>query len=51
MNQHRVEWDLFDLVYEELKIEVKSSAFIQAWHKNRYSTISFTIGAKRRIRL
>lgn len=45
LDRPRVEWDPFDLVYEEMKIEVKSSAYIQAWHKDRYSNISFSIGA------
>ncbi|SIQ01242.1 hypothetical protein SAMN05878482_10175 [Peribacillus simplex] len=49
LNQIRVEWDAFDLVYKGMKIEVKSSAYIQAWHKEKYSNISFSIGAKKRI--
>ncbi|WHY55745.1 hypothetical protein [Peribacillus simplex] len=47
LNQLRVEWDAFDLVYKDMKIEVKSSAYIQAWHKEKYSNISFSIGAKK----
>lgn len=47
LQQSRVEWDTFDLVYNGMKIEVKSSAYIQAWHKDKYSNISFNIGAKR----
>ncbi|WJE46680.1 hypothetical protein QRD90_21110 [Peribacillus frigoritolerans] len=42
-----VEWDAYDLVYKGMKIEVKSSAYIQAWHKEKYSNISFSIGAKK----
>ncbi|MDM5312633.1 hypothetical protein [Peribacillus frigoritolerans] len=30
LNQLRVEWDAYDLVYKGMKIEVKSSAYIQA---------------------
>ncbi|MEV5112174.1 hypothetical protein [Peribacillus frigoritolerans] len=47
LNQLRVEWDSYDLVYKGMKIEVKSSAYIQAWHKEKYSNISFSIGAKK----
>lgn len=47
LNQSRVEWDAFDLIYNGIKIEVKSSAYIQAWHKDKYSNISFNIGAKK----
>ncbi|WP_417898031.1 hypothetical protein ABN702_17415 [Bacillus haimaensis] len=47
LNQPRVEWDAFDLIYNEMKVEVKSSAYIQAWHKDKFSNISFGIGATR----
>lgn len=47
LNRARVEWDSFDLVYNDLKIEVKSSAFIQAWHKEKYSNIIFNIGSRK----
>ncbi len=43
----RIEWDAYDLVYNNKKIEVKSSAYIQSWHSGKYSTISFDIGAKK----
>lgn len=43
----RIEWDAYDLVYNDKKIEVKSSAYIQSWHRGKYSTISFDIGAKK----
>ncbi|TPF14225.1 hypothetical protein [Priestia megaterium] len=43
----RIEWDAYDLVYSNKKIEVKSSAYIQSWHTGKYSTISFDIGAKK----
>lgn len=48
LNTPRIEWDAFDLVYADLKIEVKSSSYIQAWHSGKYSTISFNIGAKKK---
>ncbi len=40
----RVEWDTVDITTPEgLKIEVKSSAYLQSWHQNRPSAISFGI--------
>ena len=40
----RVEWDSFDLVTKEgIKIEVKSSAYLQTWQQKRLSTIKFGI--------
>lgn len=47
LDQPRIEWDAFDLIYKEKKIEVKSSAFVQAWHTTKYSNIVFNIGAKK----
>lgn len=42
----RVEWNAYDLVYKNFKIEVKSSAFIQAWNENKYSKPQFNISPK-----
>lgn len=40
----RLEWDAYDLITENgTKIEVKSSAYIQAWEQEKYSKISFDI--------
>ena len=39
----RVEWDAFDLRYDGLKIEVKSSAYCQSWPQRKPSTIQFSI--------
>lgn len=40
----RDEWDAYDLTTEEgIKIEVKSSAYIQSWSQKNFSTISFSI--------
>lgn len=47
LNQSRVEWDSFDLIYNDKKIEVKSAAFIQSWHRGIFSTSSFNIGRKK----
>lgn len=45
-NNPRVEWDEYDLDYNGLRIEIKSSAYIQAWEQYKYSTIRFGIGEK-----
>lgn len=43
-HSHRTEWDAYDIKTKEgIKIEVKSSAFIQAWHQNKLSSIQFSI--------
>ena len=39
----RMEWAPFDLQYEGLCIEVKSSAYIQSWKQSELSGISFSI--------
>lgn len=39
----RKEWDSFDLKYKSLKIEIKSSAYIQSWHQSKYSSLIFGI--------
>ncbi len=40
----RQEWESYDLLTTEgIKIEVKSSAYIQAWHQKQLSTITFSI--------
>ncbi|MFE4523762.1 hypothetical protein ACFRCQ_16880 [Cytobacillus firmus] len=47
LNQSRIEWDAYDLVYREKKIEVKSAAYVQSWHTDTFSKINFSIGEKR----
>ncbi|MGG2085467.1 hypothetical protein ABFY59_00295 [Priestia aryabhattai] len=47
LEKPRIEWDTYDLVYKDKKIEVKSAAYIQSWHRGKYSKISFDIGAKK----
>jgi len=42
-NDFRIEWDEYDLVYKNLKIEIKSSAYIQSWEQEKYSQIIFWI--------
>lgn len=40
----RVEWDAYDLETEEgIKIEVKSTSFLQSWHQNDLSVAEFSI--------
>jgi len=40
----RLEWDAFDLETDNgIKIEVKSSAYIQVWKQNQFSKITFGI--------
>jgi len=46
----RLEWDSFDFITEEsLKIEVKSSAYIQSWNQKKKSSIRFDIEPKSHI--
>ncbi len=40
---YRIEWDEYDLIYENLKIEIKSSAYIQSWEQEKFSKIIFGI--------
>lgn len=42
----RNEWDAYDLITPDgIKIEVKSSAFLQTWEQTNYSKISFSTRA------
>jgi hypothetical protein len=47
VNAHRrtrTEWDSYDILSDDhIRIEVKSSAFLQTWYKKTYSEISFGI--------
>ncbi|WP_417374395.1 hypothetical protein [Glutamicibacter protophormiae] len=38
----RVEWDDYDVLWEDVKIEVKSSAYLQVWPQRKPSQIRFT---------
>lgn len=42
-NTYRIEWDEYDLVYKNIKIEIKSWAYIQSWEQEKYSNIILTI--------
>lgn len=46
LNAPRIEWDAYDLIYKEKKIEVKSAAFIQSWQQEKPSQIRFDISKK-----
>jgi hypothetical protein len=40
----RKEWDAYDVVTKDgLRVEVKSAAYLQSWHQERFSTITFDI--------
>lgn len=42
----RVEWNAFDLITpEQVRIEVKSAAYLQSWQQKRVSTIRFSIAS------
>ena len=44
---YRVEWDAVDIVSAEgIKVEVKSSAYLQTWKQRKLSTIQFDIAPK-----
>lgn len=38
----RVEWAEYDVLFEGIRIEVKSSAYLQSWEQPRLSRITFT---------
>jgi len=42
-DQKREEWDPYDLKYGDIKIEIKSAAYIQGWEQNKHSSIGFDI--------
>jgi hypothetical protein len=43
LTPHREVWDAFDHQYREHGIEVKASAYLQAWEQSKLSTIRFGI--------
>lgn len=47
LGRPRVEWDAYDLLTPVgVKVEVKSSAYLQSWKQRKPSTIVFDIGLK-----
>jgi len=48
LNKPRQEWDAYDIKTPEgIKVEVKSSAYIQTWSQKDYSKITFGIAKKK----
>ena len=46
-SSYRTEWDAFDLLSEEgIRIEVKSSAYLQTWKQSHFSAVQFDIAPK-----
>ena len=41
------DWGPYDLLFNDIKIEVKSAAYVQAWNQKEYSHISFGIAPRR----
>src|SRR5260221_7922400 len=46
MDEPRIEWEGYDLLYCAKKIEVKASGFIQSWKQTRLSKVRFDIARK-----
>ncbi|PCJ25024.1 MAG: hypothetical protein COA97_08590 [Flavobacteriales bacterium] len=47
-NGARIEWDAYDLITKSgVKVEVKSSAYLQSWKQKEFSKISFDISPSR----
>lgn len=46
-NKPRIEWDAYDLKTSDgIKVEVRSSAYLQTWQQKKPSSIRFDIGPK-----
>jgi len=45
--ESRAEWDAYDLKFGTTTIEVKSAAYLQSWHQEKLSSISFGIAPSR----
>ena len=41
--ESRIDWDAYDVKYGNVRIEVKSSAYLQAWEQNKPTSIRFSI--------
>lgn len=41
-NLRRVEWDSYDLLFGDITIEIKSSAYLQSWDQKKVSTLRFS---------
>jgi hypothetical protein len=38
----RIEWDSYDLLFGDITIEIKSSAYLQSWEQKKISALSFS---------
>jgi hypothetical protein len=48
LSEPRRDWTPWDLELKSgLKIEIKSSSYLQSWHQSKLSTISFTVKARK----
>ena len=43
VDRPRIEWDSFDIAYQGLGVEVKSSAYLQTWAQKKASNVTFNI--------
>ena len=43
LSESRIDWDAYDVKYGNVRIEVKSSAYLQAWEQNKPTSIRFSI--------
>ena len=42
-SNHRIDWGAYDLLFDELRIEIKATAFIQSWQQKGDSLLRFSI--------
>ncbi|MGO4490477.1 hypothetical protein AB4Y86_00085 [Arthrobacter sp. 2YAF22_2] len=38
----RIEWDSYDLLFGDITVEIKSSAYLQSWEQKKPSSLSFS---------
>jgi len=43
VTESRIDWDAYDVKFGNIRIEVKSSAYLQAWEQKQLSSIRFSI--------
>lgn len=41
-NLQRIEWDSYDLLFGDITVEIKSSAYLQSWDQKKLSSLSFS---------
>lgn len=44
---HRIMWQPYDLLYKDIKIEVKSAAYVQSWESKHPDRVTFRIAPAR----